>query len=95
MLEEGAHVFWHFGFECVEVVGGIGESEGLGVEAEAGEDGAFLFFGAGQFEVPFDGRQEDGAAVAVEVIAGDGMAEGLHVDADLVGASGMDTKLYQ
>src|ERR1700730_10680510 len=67
LLEEGAHVFWHFGFEGMEGGGSVGDAEGLGVEAEAGEDGAFLFFGAGQLEVPFDGGQEYGAAVTVEV----------------------------
>ena len=95
LLEERAHVFWHFGFEGVEVAGSVGEAEGLRVEAEAGEDRSFLFFGARQFEVPFDRGQEDGFPVAIEFVAGDRMAEGLHVDADLVGASGMDTKLYQ
>ena len=32
---------------------------------------------------------------AVEGVADDGMAEGLHVDADLVGAAGLDADLDQ
>ena len=65
------------------------------MEGETREDGAFLFFGERQFVVAFDGREEDGAAVAIELVADDGMTEGLHVYADLVGASGVDLELYE
>src|ERR1700753_3740793 len=93
LVEEGAEVFREGGFEGAGFAGGVGELEAMGVKGEAGEDGAVLFFGFGELEVSFDGREEDGFAVAVEVVAGDGVADGLHVDADLVGAAGMDSKL--
>ena len=63
------------------------------MERETREDGAFLFFGARQFVITFDGRKENGSSVSVEVVANDGMTEGLHVYADLVCAAGMDAKL--
>jgi hypothetical protein len=44
--------------------------------------------------VVLDGRiAEDAMGSAVEEVADDGMAKGLHVDADLVGAAGLDALL--
>ena len=65
------------------------------MQGKTGEDGAFLFFGLGELEIAFEGREQDGAGFAIEFVANDGIAEGLHVDADLVGAAGVDAELYQ
>jgi len=83
------------GFEGVSLAGGVEEVKAVGVEGEAGKDGAFLFFLLAELVVAFYGGEEDGAAVAVKVVADDGVSEGLHMDTDLVGAAGMDAELDQ
>ena len=65
------------------------------MEGHTAEEGAFFFLVFRQFEIPFDRRKVDGSAVAIEVVAGDGMAQGLHVYADLMGAAGMDLELHE
>lgn len=75
--------------------GGVGESQRFGVEGETRKDRALFIFGTRQLVVAFDRRQEDGFAVAIELVAEDGMAQGLHMDAYLVRAAGVDTELDQ
>ena len=65
------------------------------MQRHAMEDGALVLFIPAQLIIPFEGGDEDGAAVTVGVVAGDGMTQGLHVDADLVGAAGVDAELHQ
>ena len=89
LLQKGAHVFGHCCFEGVVLAFGVLEMQEMGMQGEAGEDGAFFFFGLGEFEVAFEGGEEDGACFAVEFVTNNGVAEGLHVYTDLVGAAGV------
>ena len=57
LVEEGAEVFGEGSFDGMCRAAGVGESEFLGVEGEAGEEGAFGLFGFGEFEVAFEVRQ--------------------------------------
>ena len=95
LLQQGSHIFWEWGFEGVGSALLVGELQELGMPGEPGEKGAFVFFVEGEFEIPFERREKDWFGVAVEVVADDGVTEGLHVDADLVGAAGMDLELDQ
>ena len=54
LVEEGAEVFWKGRFDGMGRASGVGESEFLGVESEAGEEGTFGLFGFGEFEVAFE-----------------------------------------
>jgi hypothetical protein len=54
LVEEGAEVFGEGGFDCMGRAAGVDESDFLGVEGEAGEEGAFGLFGFGEFEVAFE-----------------------------------------
>lgn len=45
LLEEGPEVFWQGRFDRMRFAVRVGESEELGMEGEAREEGAFGFFG--------------------------------------------------
>ncbi len=78
-------------FQIDDFVGfGVGEGEAGGVEEVAVEFEVGFERGVG-----FGGGGEEGDSVrgSVEVVADDGVAEGLHVDADLMGAAGLDADL--
>jgi len=77
------------------LAGGVLEMQQLGVQGETGKDGAFLFLILGEFEIAFEGGEQDGAGVAIEFVADDGMTESLHMDTDLVGAAGVDAELHE
>ena len=95
LLEQGADVFGQGGFEGMGRALCVGELEQMGVQGETGEEGAFVFLVAGEFEVAFEGAKKNRFGVAVEFVADDRVAERLHVYADLVGAAGMDLELHQ
>ncbi len=59
--------------------------EEIAVELEVGFEGGVVFGGGGE--------EGDSVGCSVEVVADDGVAEGLHVDADLMGAAGLDADL--
>ena len=80
-FEEGLELGGEWGFEVHGFAGlGVGEGEAGGVEEVAVE-------GEGGVGIEGVGGVVGGA---VEVVADYGMAEGLHVDADLVGTAGFD-----
>lgn len=76
------------GFDTDRLVGPrVGESERFGVEAETGEEGAFLVAVAG-FVVGLDLRKIEGFGISVERIDQQGQVDQGEVDANLMLAAG-------
>ena len=57
--------------------------------------GAFFVFALRAAEIAVQAAVEKGVAVVVEVVAGDGVADGGHVHSDLMRAAGLERKLDQ
>lgn len=87
--EQGSEVLGEGGGEGERGAFGLGQLEAFGVEGEAGHDRTF-FAGTGGDVVAFEFAEEDGAGEGVvEGVDEQGEADGLEVDADLVGFAGL------
>ena len=91
-FDEGGHVGGEGRFQEDALAGaGVGEAEGAGMEGLAGADGEAVLDELAVFGV--DGALADLAA-AIAFVVEEGMADGGHMDADLVGPAGFQAAFH-